>query len=163
MQARRSGWEQLTILKDAAAVEAAVKAGDGVASWDLVVSTDGLVVRAGKDGGVEFVDPAQAKESKDGKDEDAGVVSFIAPMRAWDALVDEHSGEHLSQAPVAVEVIQDKDAAEKGTGRVTLRLVPDQEWLTSKDRVFPVTIDPTYASGSLTATFDTYIDSGSRI
>lgn len=150
VQARRSGWEQLTILKDAAAVEAAVAAGDGVASWDLIVKTDGLDVRGEKDGSVSFIDPARAK------DDDGGVVSFIAPMRAWDGSVDERSGERLSETPVAVEVIQDK----KDTDRVVLRLTPDQEWLTSKERVFPITIDPTYASASLTATFDTWVDSG---
>lgn len=37
-----------------------------------------------------------------------------------------------------------------------LTLTPDQGWLADPARVFPVTVDPTYASANLTTSFDTY-------
>ena len=112
VQARRSGFEQLTVLKSKAAVDAAVEAGRGVASWDLVVKTKGLTARATKAGGVVFVDAKGV------------VVSSVAPMVAWDGEVDEASGERVNVAPVKVSV------AQRGKGRAVLTLTPDQEWLT---------------------------------
>lgn len=48
---------------------------------------------------------------------------------------------HANESPVAMTVTQ------QGTGLATLTLTPDEAWLASQDRQFPVTIDPTYASG----------------
>jgi RHS repeat-associated protein len=141
VQARRSGFEQLTVLKTRAAVDAAVAAGGGVASWDLVVKTKGLTAKATQAGGVEFVDAKGV------------VVSSVAPMVAWDGEVDEASGERVNVAPVKVSV------ADRGKGRAVLTLTPDQEWLADPDRVFPMSIDPVYASGSLSASYDTDVNS----
>lgn len=40
-------------------------------------------------------------------------------------------------------------------------MTPDQEWLNDPEREFPITIDPTYASGSAKASFDTYVSKSS--
>jgi large repetitive protein len=45
-------------------------------------------------------------------------------------------------------------------GRALLTVTPDQAWLTSPERAFPVTLDPTYATGSNTApSIDAYVSS----
>jgi RHS repeat-associated protein len=69
---------------------------------------------------------------------------------AWDAQVDARSGNHVNVSPVTTAVIgQGKEAV--------LTLTPDRGWLSDPARVFPITIDPTYASGSVTTSLDTYV------
>lgn len=143
LEARRTGYETLLVIKDSAALTALQgdSKGDGVVSWDIPVKTRGLTARAEKDGSVAFV-------AKDGT-----VASHLAPPVAWDAQVDQRSGNRVNESPVAVTVTQ------KGAGRAVLSLTPDQDWLTDPARTFPVTIDPTYASGTVTTSFDTYVSS----
>lgn len=113
---------------------------DGAVTWDVPLQVDeGLQVREVKGERVEFVDG------------DGQVVSrFEAPL-AWDAEVDEASREHLNRAPVTVEVLAE-DA-----GVVTLRLGVEAAWLLDEGRVFPVTVDPVYASATAKPTFDAYV------
>jgi hypothetical protein len=85
VEARRSGFEQFFVVKDRAAVPAS-----GPVSWAFTVKTKGLTVTADDDGGISFTDAA-------GK-----VVSRIPPALAWDAVVDERSGDPVNVAPVAL-------------------------------------------------------------
>lgn len=144
VEARRTGYETLLVVKDAAALERLKeqsKTGASV-SWDIPIKTKGLTARAEKDGSVSFV-------AKDGT-----VASHLAAPIAWDAKVDERSGNRVNESPVAVKITQ------KGSGKAVLTLTPDQDWLSDPSRVFPVTIDPTYATGANTATsIDAYVSS----
>ncbi len=133
VESRRTGFEQHFVVKDAAAAAAG--------SWSYTVKTRGLTARSDADGGVSFVDEA------------GEVASRVPPAFAWDAAVDPRSGEPASMVPVALGV------AQKGAGRATLTLTPPAVWLGDPGRVFPVTVDPTYAAGSLLPSFDTYVQS----
>jgi large repetitive protein len=142
VDARRDGYETHLVINTPealAALKADAKAGP--VAWDIPVKTNGLTARAEKNGGVSFIDA------------DGQVASFIAPPLAWDDQVDAKSGNRVSESPVAMTVTQ------KGSGKAVLTLTPDQDWLASGDRKFPITIDPTYASGSMTTTSDTYVSS----
>jgi hypothetical protein len=143
VHSRRSGFESDVVIKTAAALDGLVKTAAGQpVSFSFPLKTRGLTARAETDGGVSFVD------------QKGEVVSWFAPPVAWDAAMDPRSGNHLSESPVEMTVSQ------QGKGRAILTLTPDAAWLASPDRQFPVTIDPTYASGPNTATtFDTYVSS----
>lgn len=142
VDARRSGFEADLVVNTPQALAAMVaSAGSGPVSWQIPVKTQGLTARAEKDGSVSFVDA------------DGQVASHLAAPVAWDAAVDEKSGEHASVSPVAMTVTQN------GKGRALLTLTPDQDWLTDPARTLPITIDPTYASASSYATVDTYVSS----
>ena len=131
VESRRSGFEQLTVIRDKEALERLVSdAADGVVSWSLPVRTRGLKARVEADQSVSFVDGKGRVVSR-----------FTAPL-AWDNEVDARSGEKVNTAPVTVTVTQ------KGKGKAVLTVTPDQQWLTDPERLFPVTIDPTYASGA---------------
>ena len=135
---RRSGFEQLFVLNDPSVVAAAPAGG---LSWSFTARTKGLTARAEVDGSISFVDST-------GK-----VASRIPAAIAWDAQVDPASGEPASPSPVALEVTQ------RGKGLATITVRPDRAWLADPARVFPITVDPTYASATNTATFDTFTQS----
>jgi YD repeat-containing protein len=142
VDARRTGYEtHLVITTPAALAALRTAAKSGVVSWDIPVKSKGLTARAEADGSVSFVDA------------DGQVASSVAAPVGWDAQVDQASGNHANESPVVMTVTQ------KGPNRAVLTLTPDQDWLFDPTRVFPVTIDPTYASGTSTATFDTYVSS----
>ena len=101
----------------------------------------GLTARAETDGSVSFVDAKGTVVSR-----------FAAPV-AWDAAVDPRSGDRVNVSPVKLTVTQ------KGKGRAILTVTPDQAWVTDPARLFPITVDPTYASGQLAPTMDTYASS----
>ena len=144
VESRRSGFEQLTVIRDEAALDALVAAaGGGDVSWSLPVKTKGLTARAENDGSVSFVDAKGV------------VVSRFATPIAWDGKVDERSGEKVNASPVGVSV------AQKGKGQAVLTLTPDRGWLRDPARVFPITVDPTYATGANTyPLFDAYVQRG---
>lgn len=155
VHATRDGFEQSFVISDRRAlleyiggVAAASDGGgeltpvdeSGVVSWDVpLLVSEGLTAREVPGERIEFVDG------------DGVVVStFEAPL-AWDASVDERSREHLQRTGVSVEV-----AAQSGTA-VTLRLSVDRGWLLDEERVFPVTVDPVYASATARPTFDAFV------
>jgi RHS repeat-associated protein len=138
VDALRSGHEQFLVIKTPAAL-AKLSSGGTEVSWSLPVKTKGLTARAEADGSVSFVDAKNV------------VASRLAVPKAWDAVVNRKSGEHTSTAPVKMTV------AQKGKGKALITLTPEQGWLTDPARVFPITIDPTYASANVTTTFDTYV------
>jgi len=133
VEALRTGYEQFFVLKQRPA--------DAV-SWDLPVTTKGLTARAEDDGSVSFVDAKGVVRSR-----------FVAPM-AWDANIDPRSGDPVSTSPVTLSVTQ------RGKGRATLTVTPDAAWLADPARVFPVTVDPTYAAVSVDPSFDAFVQNG---
>ncbi|MFC8503146.1 DNRLRE domain-containing protein [Pedococcus sp. NPDC057267] len=141
VDARRTGFETHLVINTPAALAAMSAAGSGQVSWQIPVKTKGLTARANADGSVSFVDGAGT------------VASSVAAPVAWDAAVDARSGNRVNESPVRMTV------AQRGKGRAVLTLTPDQGWLVDPARVFPITIDPTYASGSIGTTFDTYVSS----
>ncbi len=42
-------------------------------------------------------------------------------------------------------------------------VAPDAKWFLDPARVFPVTVDPTYATASAYAKFDTFVQSGCHL
>jgi RHS repeat-associated protein len=142
VDARRTGYETHLVINTASALAALERAAKTKPlSWEIPVKTKGLSPRSEADGSVSFVDV------------DGQVASRVAAPVAWDAVVDEKTGNRVNESPVAMTVTQN------GSGKAVLTLTPDQDWLTSADRVFPVTIDPTYASGTSIASFDSYVSS----
>ncbi|MDN5796931.1 MAG: DNRLRE domain-containing protein, partial [Intrasporangium sp.] len=141
VEARRTGYETHLVVKSRASLNALRKTGTGPVSWEVPVQTDGVSPRAEKDGSVSFVDA------------DDQVVSFVPAPLAWDDKVDPRSGNPASVSPVTMSVTR------QGQGKAVLTLTPQQDWLSDPGRVFPVTIDPSYASGSMTTISDTYVSS----
>ena len=47
--------------------------------------------------------------------------------------------------------------AQPNPGSATLSVTTDPDWLADPARVFPITIDPTYASKKINPTFDTWV------
>ncbi|MEP7368612.1 MAG: DNRLRE domain-containing protein [Dermatophilaceae bacterium] len=140
VDALRTGYEQSLVIKTPAAL-AGLSASGAELSWSLPVKTRGLTARAETDGSVSFVDAKDVVASR-----------LVAP-KAWDAVVDPRSGEHTSTAAVKLTV------AQQGKGKAVVTMTPDQGWLSDPARVFPITIDPTYASATQGTSFDTYVSS----
>lgn len=142
VDARRTGYETHLVVNTAAALASLKASAKGATvSWDIPVTTKGLTARAEKNGSMSFVDA------------DGQVTSYVAAPIAWDAAVDPTSGNRVNESPVTMTV------TDKGAGKAVLTLTPNQTWLFDPARQFPVTIDPTYASGSMTTTSDTYVSS----
>jgi hypothetical protein len=143
VEARRTGYETHLVLNTPDALTGLqAEARGGPVSWEIPVTTKGLTARAEKDGSVAFVDA------------DGQVASYIPAPVAWDNQVDPKSGNRVNQSPMTMTLTQ------KGAGRAVLTVTPDQDWLTSPDRAFPITLDPTYATGSNTApSIDAYVSS----
>ncbi len=140
VDARRTGFEQWFVLRDRAAVRA-LPGGD-VVSWDMPVKTKGLTASLEADGSVAF------------RDAKGTVVSTLVAPEAWDAVVDEASGLPANTSPVTLGVSQ------RGKGRATVTVSVDRSWVLDPQRVFPVTVDPTYASTYTTAAYDTRVTKG---
>ena len=106
-----------------------------------VESTD-LTPRVALDGSIEFVDTS-------------GEVIWVVPQgTAWDS--DETVMEELRREPVRTVLVQD------ATGWV-IELRPSIAWLTAPERVYPVTIDPSFDSKTGTTAAnkrDAYVASG---
>jgi RHS repeat-associated protein len=128
-EAIRMGVEQFLLLKDRAAVDAAVAAAastGGVYEVRIPVRTKGLTGRAGKHGAVDFVD-AKGK-----------VVQTVPAPSMWDAATNPRSGLPANTHPVSMRFV-----ATAGQGRGELVMGVDPGWLSDPARVLPVTIDPT--------------------
>jgi hypothetical protein len=85
-----------------------------------------------------------AKDSKD------RVVFAASTPTMWDATADEHTGEHIRQAQVGIDL-------ENTDGQQTLVLTPDRALLTDPAAQFPITIDPGVTLARATWT---YVDRG---
>lgn len=138
VDARRSGFEQTFVVTDARSV-GSLPGGEQV-SWTVPLLTKGLTARPGDKGVVEFVD-AKGK-----------VVSTIVAPVAFDAVVDDRSGLPVNTSEVELKVVPTA-----GRGKADLVVSVDRAWLTSAERVFPITVDPTYAALDVAPSMDTYI------
>lgn len=130
LEARRSGFEQDFVVKSRMAA---------VPVWRIPLRTKGLTAQAQADGSIRFVDASNR------------VQGTIPVAYMWDAVVDEHTGEPANRARVKVTVEQ------VSAGRATLVIAPDPAWFLDPGRVFPVTVDPTYATGTVFSSFDTWV------
>ncbi|NOL39347.1 hypothetical protein HPO96_03720 [Kribbella sandramycini] len=110
--------------------------------WRFPLRTKGLTARTAKDGSIEFVDAKHAVRSR------------IPVSLMWDSATDPATGDPINKTVVKVTVEQ------AARGKATLVIAPDAEWFMDPARVFPITVDPTYVSGTLKSTFDTWVQSG---
>jgi large repetitive protein len=106
------------------------------AAWRMPLPVKAVTPRLSRDGGVDFVN---------GK---GVVVSRFLPARAWDA----------ARGTPSVGAV--KLAVSKGdSGGWQLVITPDPVWLNAPERVFPVTIDPSYVQVQVAPSFDTSVAS----
>ncbi|TDO48499.1 RHS repeat-associated protein [Kribbella sp. VKM Ac-2527] len=105
--------------------------------WRIPLRTKGLTPRQLGDGTIEFVDAKNVVQSR------------IPVGYMWD------SAPNGQQNRVTVKVTVEQVSA----GRATLVIEPG-EWLMDSSRIFPITVDPTYVTGTTKAVFDTWIRSG---
>ncbi len=104
------------------------------------VQSPGLVPTLSEDGSISFLDEKAQSQ-----------LSVPTPFM-WDA-----SGQEEKQEPVygkvsfSVEPVA-SDSPDARSGAYLVTVTPDPEWLLSKDRVYPVTVDPTqWQSGAIAA------------
>jgi RHS repeat-associated protein len=132
MDARRNGFEHDFIVKQRPAVTPV---------WRIPLRTKGLTAKPQADGTISFVDSKNVVRSR------------IPVSYMWDA-VTAPTGDPANKAVVKVTVEQ------VSPGKATLVIAPDAKWFLDPTRVFPVTVDPTYVTGTLKSTFDTWVQSG---
>ncbi|MFI7067071.1 RHS repeat-associated core domain-containing protein [Kribbella sp. NPDC050124] len=133
LDARRSGFEADFIVKERPAAAPV---------WRIPLRTTGLTARTAADGTIEFVDAENVVRSR------------IPVAYMWDSVTDPATKDPVNKAVVNVTVEQ------VSAGRATLVVAPDAEWLLDPGRVFPVTVDPTYANTPVLSSFDTFVQSG---
>ena len=133
LDARRSGFEADFIVKERPA-RAPV--------WRIPLRTKGLTARQFEDGTIEFVDAKNVVHSR------------IPVAYMWDAVTDPATKDPVNKAIVNVAVEQ------VSAGNATLVIAPDATWFLDPARVFPVTVDPTYANTPVLSSFDTFVQSG---
>ncbi|WP_144022737.1 ricin-type beta-trefoil lectin domain protein [Asanoa hainanensis] len=139
VEVSRDGVETFLIVKSAAAVDR-VRAVRFPVSGKKVAS-----FKRDAGGNVTFVDAA------------GRTVATSAAPAMWDASSNAKGGALALRTKVGSTVR--RTAARSGTpAAVELALTPDADWLSSSDRVFPITIDPSITIGS--TTFDTYVKDG---
>ncbi|MBW8482523.1 LamG-like jellyroll fold domain-containing protein [Actinomadura parmotrematis] len=124
-----TGMKESIVLRDANASN----------TWVFPLRLKGVKARRAADGSIELVDAAGTAKGR------------IPAAYAFDSKIDERSGEGASTHAVAYGLIQ-KDGAPALT--VTL----DDAWLHAPERVFPVTVDPSYDNVFTWTT--TYAESG---
>ncbi|NNM47775.1 DNRLRE domain-containing protein [Knoellia koreensis] len=140
-EATRTGVEQFLLLKDKAAVDAAVAAAkDGRYEVRIPITTKGLTAKTRTDGGLDFVD---AKGTP---------VQTIAAPRMWDAATIPNADVPANEHPVGMRF---EPTAGKGKGELVLSA--DAAWLADPARQLPITLDPTT---TLAASHDTWVQEG---
>lgn len=132
VEATRSGFSHRVVL------DRAPPAGGGVVLRFPLGVSDGLSVVRDEASGRLLI-----------KDAEGVVVFSAAAPLVWDAVVDEASGLPRNQEYIDTDVV-----VESGVPVLVLRV--SGEWLGAAERVFPVTIDPTWSAGAV----DTYVQSG---
>ena len=132
LDSRRSGFEQDFVIKSRPATAPV---------WRIPLRTKGLTAETQTDGSIRFVDSKGTVHSQ------------IPVADMWDAVTDPASGDPVNRATVNVTVEQ------QSAGKATLVIAPDPAWLLAPGRVFPVTVDPTYAQWTNYTSFDTFVQS----
>ncbi len=133
LDARRSGFETDFVVKERPATAPV---------WRIPLRTKGLTARTASDRTIEFVDAQNVVRSR------------IPVAYMWDAVTDPATKDPVNKAVVNVAVEQ------VSAGRATLVVAPDAAWFLDPGRVFPVTVDPTYANTPVLSSFDTFVQSG---
>jgi hypothetical protein len=106
---------------------------DAPATWTFPLDLQGLTPRLSADGDVEFTDA-------DGK-----VVSTVPHGFMEDSKVDPRSGDRATSRAVSYELVT-------VDGAPALKMTADQAWLSDPERVYPVTVDPTFTASNSTYT-----------
>ncbi|WP_149259133.1 LamG-like jellyroll fold domain-containing protein [Actinomadura sp. K4S16] len=130
-----SMWPTATGLKESIVLRSA----DAGNVWVFPLKLRGLKLRKAADGSIELVD---------GSGKTAG---RIPAGYAFDSKIDKRSGEGASTHAVTYELTE-----VDGKPALTVRL--DEKWLHAPERVFPVTVDPSY--NNLFTWSTTYAESG---
>ena len=132
LDSRRSGFEQDFVIKSRPA---------SAPVWRIPLRTKGLTAESQADGSIRFVDSKGTVHSQ------------IPVADMWDAVTDPASGDPVNRTKVNVTVEQ------QSASQATLVIAPDPAWLLARGRVFPVTVDPTYAQWTNYTSFDTFVQS----
>ncbi len=138
VQLRPDGFEESVVLADPAALKVpggAGAAGSYTESFTLPAGVTARQVPAG----VEFLDKAGA------------VIASYGGGLAKDSKIDPRSGDPAS-SPVSTTLVGQVGVV------ATVHVAADAAWLADPARVFPVTVDPTFAADTSSegASFDTY-------
>lgn len=134
----RSGFRWDVHVTTAEARDRVLAGVEGDPVWEFGLDVAGLTPRAEDDGSISFLD------------DEGELVSMLTAPAAWDDVVDENSLERVNQVPVDMELL--------GEGKDTrVRLSVDRDWFADESRVFPITIDPTYASMNVITNLDTEV------
>ena len=148
----RTGFETSLILKDAASAQGLV-AGSGADAgklvWSFPIDVTGVTAKQGTDSSIVFTDASGAQ-----------VGTLDLPL-AFDAKINPGSG-----LPATTEAKLRLGAVTKnadGSSSATVSMLVDNTWVTDPGRVFPITIDPTYASTTIAASFDTRVQTGATV
>ncbi|MFE9765900.1 LamG-like jellyroll fold domain-containing protein [Streptomyces sp. NPDC005808] len=129
----------LQVAPTASGVKEAIvlRSADAANSWTFPLDLKGLTPVQTKSGSIDLRDAA-------GK-----TVERIPASYAYDAKVNQRSGDPATTYDVTTELVHDKDG-------YALKVTLDDSWLHDPRRVFPVTVDPTVTDGWTT----TYAESG---
>lgn len=153
VEARSTGFEQLWIAKDRAALNEllSTQAG-GDQGVSASVDTDGLAATPQPDGSVTFTDAAK------------NTVSKVPAPTVWDATT-APDGTPAAEVDADLNVLKAGSVvADKKTvagDNLDLSVTLDQAWLDDPARRYPITIDPTYTAGADKGPiFDTYVKEG---
>ncbi|MEU4607437.1 DNRLRE domain-containing protein [Kribbella sp. NPDC023972] len=133
LDARRSGFETDFIIKQRPATAPV---------WRIPLRTKELTARQLEDGTIEFVDAKNVVRSR------------IPVAYMWDSVADPATKDPVNKAIVNVRV---EDVV---PGTATLVIAPDPQFVLDPARVFPLTVDPTYANMPVMSSFDTFVQSG---
>lgn len=143
IRATTVGYETFMVIDERPAAAAAV-------SWTLPLDLAGATAVEREDGAVEFVSTGEVEGGLAAGE----VVSVLPAAYAWDAQVDVQADVPTNDSDVDLQIV---DLPGGGQG---VTVTPDQGWLQDPTTVYPVTVDPTYASSRLTSAADTYVQSG---
>jgi hypothetical protein len=146
VEVRSAGFEALWVVKTPEAAVALVEQ-FGNEDGEMVLPTS-LRSTEAKDGAVTFEGPTEEK-------------GWFSTPTAWDS-----SSETPDERGAVTEIEFQLDAkadtsrkAERGKAR-GMGIATPVDWMTDDERVFPVVIDPTYASASGGPVFDAFVQEG---
>lgn len=142
VQATTVGYETFMVLDERPAADAAL-------SWSLPLTVDGAAPVEQADGSIAFVSTGAVEDGTPAGE----VVSVLPAAHAWDAQLDP-----AGQVPTNYSAVDLSITTLQG-GLSAITVTPDPVWLQDPATQFPVTVDPSYASSSVTASSDTYVQS----
>ena len=131
LEATRVGFEYFLVVKSRAAAAQ-------VAALELPWRAQGLSAEHRTDGSIDLLDGS------------GDVVAWAPAAEMWDARVSQRSGDPVAKADVDVTIEQrsqtlamaELDGGARASTSLRMRVVPDAEFMTDADTVYPVTIDP---------------------